>query len=286
MNTPPVELILANTRSTVVRHKLPSTTYGAKDELLRIMRNAYDMGEFARNIYMFAIDGAPDASRKNYIGLLVEYDNDHFDLFDRCKINIGNRSREHEVTSLLRSMSLLANYNHIVYTTKRIPHTISNMPPLEAACVIKMQAMKPLLSNWHAFTSTCQEDYTLISKSVFAEKEWDSLYPKAKMAIRTVEMVSLSDMMDRAGEFECLRLGRLGVSRKRVVVGVSNMQATVCVVDKEALPAVIENIGRGASLYVYEDMLPESLTTSPGQRVLSINKIHCVAFTEKTQNWV
>ncbi|MBQ4839815.1 hypothetical protein [Pseudoalteromonas luteoviolacea] len=286
MNTPHVELILANTRSTVVRHKLPSTTYGAKDEFIRIMRNAYDMGEFARNIYVFAIDGAPGASRKSYLGLLVEYDNDHFDLFDSCKMNMGNRSREGEVTSLLRNISLLTNYNHILYTTKRIPHTIGDMQPLEAACVIKMQTMKPLLSNWHAFTSTFQEDYTLISKSIFSEKEWDSLYSKAKMAIRTINTVHYSDIVNRAGEFDYINLGRVGVSGKRMVIGVSNTQASLCVVDKEALQTLVDDIGQKASFYVYEDMLPESVTTSPGQRVLSLNKVHCVALSEESQNWV
>jgi hypothetical protein len=82
MNIPAIELVLANTNATVVRQKLPRTTYGSKDAIIQIIRDAVDMEESIRNIYAFALEGKPEACRDSYLAFLVEYTNDHYDLFD------------------------------------------------------------------------------------------------------------------------------------------------------------------------------------------------------------
>lgn len=286
MNLPSPELVLSNTNATIVRHKLPSTTYGSKDAIIQIVRDAVDLGDTIRNVYAFALDGSKRDCRDAYLCFLVEYENDHFDLFDDSQLNMGNPARELEVLSMMQHFSLLGKPNHLFYSTTRLPNELKTMPPLQAACAVKTQKFKPLLPNWHAFTGTFNKELQLLSKSIYREDEWSSLHDDAMSAIREIQVCPLNSLTTSAKDTSKLCVGTLRGMEHTVFALVDNTRCQICFVPLTEAFVMFQAINGECPVFVFEDFLPESVRTSHGQRVLTLNKISKVAATEENLKWV
>ena len=286
MNIPKIELMLANTNSTVVRQKLPRTTYGSKNVIIQIVRDAVDMQETVRNVYAFALEGDPRAPRHTYLSFLIEYTNDHFDLFDDCQMNMGNTSREFEVISIMHHMSLLANPNHLLYSIKRLPHELRDMPPLQAACLVKSQSFKPLLPNWQAFLATLNEDQQLYPKSCYEADDWDELYDKSKFALRKIKVTSIDEFVANFKDFEQLNFGIMRGHELRVFICVKGVDCRICFVPVSSADSVYLQIQDCLPEFFYGDILPRSVYESHGQRLLSLNKIDLLPVDEDKLSWL
>jgi hypothetical protein len=286
MNIPAIELVLANTNATVVRQKLPRTTYGSKDAIIQIIRDAVDMEESIRNIYAFALEGKPEACRDSYLAFLVEYTNDHYDLFDDSEMNMGSTAREYEVISVMHHMSLLANPNHLLYAVKRLPYQLREFPPLQAACFIKSQSFKPLLPNWQVFLSTFTKDQQLLPKSVCEAERWEPLYEGAKTALRNITVRSVNQFIHNVSNYEYLNLGLITGNSLRVFISAKGTECQVCFVPIDNAFAVYQQICERLPEFVYENCLPESVLRSRGQRMLSFNKIELIPASPENLKWI
>jgi hypothetical protein len=286
MYIPAIELVLANTNATVVRQKLPRSSYGSKDAIIQIVRDAVDMRESIRNIYAFAIEGNPGAGRDCYLSFLVEYESAHFDLFDDSEINMGNRAREDEVISIVRHMSLLANPNHLLYAVKRLPFQLRDIPPLQAACFIKSQSFKPLLPNWQAFLATFNKDQQLFPKSIYRSDDWESLYDDSKKAIRSIVIRSASDFLKNILDYDYLSLGMVNGHAFRAFICVKGTECQVCYVPTNNAYSFYQQFCVNLPEFVYSDFLPESVLHSQGQRLLSFNKTELISATPKDLRWI
>lgn len=286
MNIPAIELVLANTNATVVRQKLPRTTYGSKDAIIQIIRDAVDMEESIRNIYAFALEGRPGAGRDSYLAFLVEYQNDHFDLFDDSEMNMGNTSREYEVISIVQHMSLLANPNHLLYSVKRLPYQLRDFPPLQAACLVKSQSFKPLLPNWQTFLATFNKDQQLCPKSVYQADDWEVLYDESKAGLRDINVCSIHQFISNLTEYEQLNLGMMRGHELRVFIGTKGNECQVCFVPVDNAYTVYQQIENHLAEFVYGDFLPESIVRSAGQRLLSLNKTELMPASQDNLRWV
>lgn len=286
MNIPAIELVLANTNATVVRQKLPRTTYGSKDAIIQVVRDAVDMEESIRNVYAFALEGKPEACRDYYLAFLVEYTNDHYDLFDDSEMNMGKTAREYEVISIVHHMALLANPNHLLYSVKRLPYQLRDMPPLQAASVIKSQSFKPLLPNWQVFLSTFSKDQQLLPKSVYEAERWEPLYEEAKTALRHIEVRSISQFVDNVLDYEYLNFGLLSGHKFRVFISAKGTACQVCFVPTDDAFAVYQQIRERLPEFVYGNFLPESVLHSRGQRMLSFNKTELMPASPNNLRWV
>lgn len=286
MNVPAIELVLANTNATVVRQKLPRTTYGSKDAIIQIIRDAVDIEESIRNIYAFALEGKPEACHDSYLAFLVEYTNDHYDLFDDSEMNMGNQAREYEVISIVHHMSLLAHSNHLLYAVKRLPYQLRDLPPLQAACFIKSQLFKPLLPNWQVFLSTFSKDQKLLPKSVYEAERWEPLYEGAKNALRNITVRSVNQFIANVSDYEYLNLGLVTGNNLRVFISAKGTECQVCFVPTDDAFAVYLKIRERLPEFVYENCLPESVLRSRGQRMLSFNKIELIPASPESLRWV
>lgn len=286
MNIPAIELVLANTNATVVRQKLPRTSYGSKDAIIQIIRDAVDMEDSIRNIYAFALEGRSGAGRDSYLAFLVEYQNDHFDLFDDSEMNMGNPSREYEVISIVQHMSLLANPNHLLYSVKRLPYQLRDLPPLQAACLVKSQSFKPLLPNWQTFLATFNKDEQLSPKSVYQADDWEAIYDESKAALRSIKVCSIHQFIGNLPEYEQLNLGMMRGHELRVFIGTKGNECQICFVPVDNAYTVYQQIEKHLTEFVYGDFLPESIIRSPGQRLLSLNKIELMPANQDNLRWV
>ncbi|MCU4677470.1 hypothetical protein N7931_17750 [Catenovulum sp. 2E275] len=286
MNIPAIELVLANTNATVVRQKLPRTTYGSKDAIIQIIRDAVDMEESIRNIYAFALEGRPGAGRDSYLAFLIEYRNDHFDLFDDSEMNMGNTSREYEVISIMQHMSLLANPNHLLYSVKRLPYQLRDLPPLQVACLVKSQSFKPLLPNWQSFLSTFNKDQQLSPKSIYQADDWEVLYDGSKAALRDINVCFIHQFIGNLPEYEQLNLGMIRGHELRVFIGTKGNECQICFVPVDNAYNVYQQIENHLTEFVYRDFLPESIVRSAGQRLLSLNKTELMPANQDHLRWV
>jgi hypothetical protein len=286
MNIPAIELVLANTNATVVRQKLPRTTYGSKDAIIQILRDAIDMEESVRNIYAFSLEGKPNAGRDCYLAFLIEYQNDHFDLFDDSEMNMGNGAREYEIISIMQHISLLSNPNHLLYSIKRLPYQLRDIPPFQAACMIKSQSFKPLLPNWHAFTAIFNKDQQLHPKDIYQADDWEQLYDNAKSAIRDISICTVKHFIENAMNYENLYMGMIRGHEYRALMLVKDTQCKVCFVPVENAYEVYKEIRGKLDEFVFGDFLPESVLKSSGQRLLSFNKIELMPAVNGNLSWV
>ncbi|MBR8843040.1 hypothetical protein [Pseudoalteromonas sp. JC3] len=286
MNIPSIELVLANTNATVVRQKLPRTTYGSKDAIIQIIRDAVDMEESIRNIYAFALEGRPGACRDSYLAFLVEYQNDHFDFFDDSEMNMGNTSREYEVISIVQHMSLLANPNHLLYSVKRLPYQLRDLPPLQAACLVKSQSFKPLLPNWQTFLATFNKGQQLSPKSSYQAGDWEALYDESKAALRSINVCSIHQFIGNLPEYEQLNLGMMRGHEFRVFISTKGNECQICFVPVDSAYTVYQQIENHLTEFVYGDFLPESIVRSAGQRLLSLNKTELIPASQDNLHWV
>ncbi|MFY8274999.1 hypothetical protein AAEU32_12820 [Pseudoalteromonas sp. SSDWG2] len=286
MNISAIELVLANTNSTVVRQKLPRTTYGSKDTIIQIIRDAVDMEESIRNIYAFALEGRPGAGRDSYLAFLVEYQNDHFDLFDDSEMNMGNTSREFEIISIVQHMSLLANPNHLLYSVKRLPYQLRDLPPLQAACMVKSHSFKPLLPNWQTFLATFNKSQQLCPKSSYQASDWEVLYDEAKSALRNAKVCSIHQFISNLTEYEQLNLGMIRGNEFIVFISTKGKEYQISFVPVDNAYAVYKQIENYLPEFVYGDFLPESIVRSPGQRLLSLNKTELIPANQDNLSWM
>lgn len=282
------ESVLPNADCSIVRVKSFGSTHENQSKIIKAIKGNIDSGCTVK-AFTLAVHADPSGSPQSQeLAFLVEYSDGHIELYDRHNMSINRTPRESEVISLVRSLTYLGAGHRIYFCTKRLHTKVFQQPPLLTATVIKSKGVKPLLSNWHQFTSVNNEGYEFYSKSIYKEKEWDKLGELSDSSINHVDTLGLDEFVKHLDKGDTVIAGYLGRSLKCWMFTVRrgrNASMTIC--DQSNVAWAYDEIVGKFDMKAYGDFVKEEVEFSLAQRLISLNQDQFITdFNQSNDKWL
>lgn len=282
------ESVLPNADCSIVRVESFGSTHENQNQIIKAIKSNADSGSFVK-AFTFAIHADPAGSPQSQeLAFLVEYSDDHIELYDRHQMSINRTPRESEVLSLVRNLTYLGAGHRLYFCTKRLHTKVFQQPPLLTATVIKSKGVKPLLPNWHQFTSVNNESYEFYSKSIYKEKEWDKLEDLSDTSINHVDTLGLDEFVKSLDKGDTVVAGYLGRGLKRWIFTVRrgrNASMTIC--DQSNVAWAYDAIVGKFDMKAYGDFVKAEVEFSLAQKLISLNQDQFITeFNQHHDKWL